>query len=144
MKVLYDANVILDVFQNRKPFYESSVFALNASMNGVVTGCFPAHAVPIVSYVLRRHADKETAARAVNWLLDAFEIAPCDGPVLREAAASSFNDFEDAIVAYSALRCSCDVIVTRNTVDFVSSPLPVLSPTEFLVTLSGQRGSDLQ
>lgn len=107
-------------------------------MNHVVAGYFPAHAVPTVSYVLRRYADKETAALAVNWLLDAFEIAPCDGPILQEAATSPFNDFEDAIVAYSALRCSCDVIVTRNTGDFVTSPVPVLSPMEFLDTLNRQ------
>lgn len=144
MKVLYDANVLLDVFQHREPFYEASVLALNASMNHLVVGCFPAHGVPIISYVLRRHADKETAALAVNWLLDAFEIAPCDGPVLREAAASSFNDFEDAIVAYSALRCSCDVIVTRNTEDFVASPIPALNPIEFLDELNRQQESDLR
>jgi predicted nucleic acid-binding protein len=138
MKVLYDANVLLDVFQNREPYYESSALALNSSMNGMVTGCFPAHAVPIVSYVLRRHADKETATQAINWLLHAFEIAPCDGTVLQEAAASSFKDFEDAIVAYSALRCSCDVIVTRNTGDFVTSPVQALNPTAFLDTLNRQ------
>lgn len=138
MKVLYDANVLLDVFQNREPFYEASVLALNASMNHLVVGYFPAHAVPIISYVLRRHADKETVAQAVYWLLHAFEIAPCDAPILHESATSSFNDFEDAIVAYSALRCSCDVIVTRNTRDFVTSPIPALNPMDFLDTLNRQ------
>jgi predicted nucleic acid-binding protein len=142
MKVLYDANVLLDVFQYREPFYEASVLALNASMNHLVVGYFPAHAVPIISYVVRRHADKETAALAVNWLLDAFEIAPCDGPVLRDAAGSTFKDFEDAIVAYSALQCSCDVIVTRNTGDFLASPIPALNPIEFLSDLNRQQESD--
>ena len=73
MKVLYDANIVLDVSQRRALFYEASALALNAALEGIVTGYFPAHAVPTISYVLRKHADQTTAVNAVNWLLDAFE-----------------------------------------------------------------------
>ena len=103
MKVLYDANVLLDVFQYREPFYEASVLALNASMNHLVVGYFPAHAVPIISYVLRRHADKETAALAVNWLLDTFENRSLRWP--RTSGCGRFN-------VQGFRRCHCRLLGT--------------------------------
>ncbi|MBL7645510.1 MAG: PIN domain-containing protein [Candidatus Hydrogenedentes bacterium] len=136
MKVLYDANIVLDVFQRRELFYEASALALNAAIEGSVTGYFPAHAVPTISYVLRKHTDQTTAANAVSWLLGAFEIAPCNIVVLKQAAVAEFKDFEDAVVAYSASECQCDAIVTRNSLDFRNSPVPTLSPTEFLQRLA--------
>ena len=136
MKVLYDANIVLDVFQYREPFYGASALALTAALEGIVTGYFPAHAVPTISYVLRKHADQTTAVNAVNWLLGAFEIAPCNIVVLKQAAVANFKDFEDAVVAYSAFECQCDAIVTRNSNDFLTSPVPTLSPTDFLQRLA--------
>ncbi len=132
MRVIYDTNVLLDIFQNRKPHYDASAFAINASLEGIVTGVFPAHAVATVDYILRKYADQETASAAVAWLLDILEIAPCDESVLKQAAGSDFKDFEDAIVAFSAQQNSCECIVTRNVGDFASSPVPALSPEAFL------------
>lgn len=42
------------------------------------------------------------------------------------------RDYEDDLVAYSAHRTGIDFIVTRNGRDFEKSPVPVLSPTEFV------------
>ena len=133
--MLYDANIVLDVFQCREPFYSASTLALNAALKGVVTGYFPAHAVPTISYILRKHANKTIAAEAVYWLLDSFEIAPCNKTVLKQARGANFRDFEDAVVAYAALGCQCDAIVTRNGNDFLTSPVPPLDPTSFLQRL---------
>lgn len=135
MNVLFDTNVVLDVFQHRIPHYEASALALNAHLNHQAQGFFPAHAVSTVDYVLRKYADRQTAANAVDWLLKRFEICPCDGGLLRLAASSEFRDFEDAIVAYSAIRCSCSFIVTRNTVDFSTSPVAAITPQALLQLL---------
>ena len=45
---------------------------------------------------------------------------------------SRTRDYEDDLVAYSAHRTGADFIVTRNGRDFEKSPVPVLSPTEFV------------
>lgn len=135
MNVLIDANVVLDVFQFREPHYEASALAINAALEGAVTAFFPAHAVPTVDYVLRKYADLPTAASAITWLLDTFEIVPCDATLLRLAADSEFADFEDAIVAFSAEHSHCTYIVTRNTGDFAASPIPALRPETFLEKL---------
>jgi hypothetical protein len=40
--------------------------------------------------------------------------------------------FEDALQVSAAQACGADYIITRNGRDFVKSPLPALSPEEFL------------
>ena len=41
-------------------------------------------------------------------------------------------DIEDAHQVQSALEGPCDLIVTRNCKDFAASPIPVISPEDFL------------
>jgi hypothetical protein len=42
------------------------------------------------------------------------------------------SDLEDAMQAVAADACGADCIVTRNTRDFTGSPVPVLTPQEYL------------
>jgi hypothetical protein len=42
------------------------------------------------------------------------------------------SDFEDALQVSAAQACGADYIITRNGRDFVQSPLPALSPDDFL------------
>jgi predicted nucleic acid-binding protein len=41
-------------------------------------------------------------------------------------------DFEDAVIAAVAQREGADYIVTRNTKDFIASPVPAITPEDFL------------
>ena len=49
-----------------------------------------------------------------------------------EAIRMNFSDFEDAVVAATAARENADYIITRNTKDFIKSPVPSISPADFL------------
>jgi hypothetical protein len=44
-----------------------------------------------------------------------------------------FSDFEDAAVAYTASERGASFIITRNIADFKSSPVPAISPSEFIL-----------
>jgi hypothetical protein len=46
------------------------------------------------------------------------------------------NKFEDAVVASVAEATGSDYILTRNVPDFAGSPVPAMTPTEFLETLA--------
>ncbi len=41
-------------------------------------------------------------------------------------------DFEDGVQNYCALKNQCDLILTRNTKDYIFSELQVLEPGEFI------------
>jgi predicted nucleic acid-binding protein len=43
-----------------------------------------------------------------------------------------FADFEDAVIAAIARREKADYIITRNIKDYSKSPIPAITPEEFL------------
>ena len=55
----------------------------------------------------------------------------------------TMDDFEDALLAQCAKQIEADYIVTRNTTDFVDSPVSAITPDDFLdlgfkCTLNGE------
>ena len=50
------------------------------------------------------------------------------------AVESDMSDYEDAVIAATAKRNRIDFIITRNTKDFKESPVPALTPSQFIET----------
>jgi hypothetical protein len=48
------------------------------------------------------------------------------------ALESEMPDYEDALIAFAAQRQGVDFIITRNKKDFAASPVPALTPGEFI------------
>jgi len=136
MKVMFDTNIALDILQQREPHQRHSAEAVSASVRGEIQGCFPAHAVTTVYYLLKKVVGQAEARRAAGWLVKVWEIPPCDSEVLTAAINTPIGDLEDAVVACSARHAGCDYIVTRNKRDFVHSSVPAISPEELLDLLA--------
>jgi predicted nucleic acid-binding protein len=134
MKVMVDLNVLLDVLQKRAPFYEASASLLDRVLGGKVTGVVPAHLLTTIHYVLGKHAGSATADEVIDWLLVQFEVAAADKAVFLRARLLGIGDFEDSVVASLAESTGCDFIVTRNVPDFERSPVPAVTPAEFLAS----------
>ena len=135
MKWMLDLNVVLDVLQQREPFYSASARILTRIVKGEASGCLPAHAVTTIHYIARRHAGLQAADDAIDWLLANLEVEPQGRGTFVRARSLSFRDFEDAAVASAAEAAGCSQIVTRNVADFTGSPVPALTPEELLVAL---------
>ncbi|NDE11333.1 MAG: hypothetical protein EBZ95_12320 [Chitinophagia bacterium] len=59
------------------------------------------------------------------------EIIDVSKDIIEKSIRSVFNDFEDAIQYYCALSTSkIEFIVTRDTKDFKTSTIPILTPKE--------------
>lgn len=52
-----------------------------------------------------------------------------------DALASNFDDFEDAMQYYAAVKCKADFIITRNVKDFAGTKIPVMTPDDYLTSL---------
>lgn len=133
MKTIFaDANVVIDLLEKREPFYKDAVrlftMAYNGELKVYVSGC----TFTTASYLLRKHSTEELKMLLKNFRQLA-NVSPIDEEIIDRAIASNFNDFEDAVQHYSALKVAADVIVTRNEKDFMGqSQLPVMSPKTFL------------
>ena len=135
MKITLDLNVVLDVVQNRAPHYQDSAEVLSRARSGEITAVLPGHAVTTLHYILAKAAGVAKADQTVDWLLTHFEIAAADKALFRRARQLTPADFEDAVVAGIAESTKCDYVVTRNVLDFAGSPVPAVTPTDFLASL---------
>ena len=66
-------------------------------------------------------------------MLRYFEVVPAGRDAMLRARTLGWDDFEDAVVAAAAESAGCDALVTRNVKDFRDSPVPALTPEEYLL-----------
>ena len=133
MKIMIDTNVIIDVYQNRMPFVDNSMKVLKLSESRKVTGYITASTVTDIYYILNRHIkDRHQLKILVKKLLTSVTLVD----VLAKDVLNSFDlvvdDFEDALLVQCAKRMKTDYIVTRNIKDFENSPVPPITPDDFI------------
>ena len=133
MKVMLDLNVLLDVTQRREPFYAASAAVLSRAVEGLDTACVASHVLTTLHYVVAKYAGQAGAGMLVDWVLAHLEIVPQDRAQFVRARSLRFADFEDAALASAAEAAGCEIILTRNIADFASSPVPAVTPEEFLL-----------
>ena len=132
-RVMVDLNVILDVLENRAEWVAASAGVCALCAERKIVGFVPSHALTTIYYIVRKRGGKALADRSVDWILTTFRIARCGVPQFRTAQACEVDDFEDAVVAASAVAEKCSAIITRNTGHFTSSPVPAVTPSAFHV-----------
>jgi predicted nucleic acid-binding protein len=139
-KVLIDTDVILDFFFDRKPFSESASKILTLCESKEIIGFVTPVIVSNVYYLLRQTAKHEKIIEKLTLLISFLEVLITDKRVIMQALSSQFKDFEDALQNFSAEQSSeIDIIVTRNTKDYINSKLSVMLPDDFIKTMNVSR-----
>jgi predicted nucleic acid-binding protein len=132
MRVMLDLNVVLDVVQRREPFYTASATVLSQAVEGENVACLPGHALTTLHCIVTKHAGPEQAGILVDWVLAHLEVVSQDRAQFVRARCLKFDDFEDAALASAAEAAGCKYIISRNVADFRHSPVPAVTPEEFL------------
>lgn len=136
MTAVVDTCILLDVLQNREPFFNNSFAIFLASTMERFKGIITAKSILDVHYILRKNLHNEQQARDwVNRLFSLFDIADTVQEDCRIAISSQTSDYEDAVMIETAKRIGADCIVTRNLRDYSLSPVPVFLPDDFLKKL---------
>ncbi|HXT40309.1 MAG TPA: PIN domain-containing protein [Candidatus Angelobacter sp.] len=130
MKVLFDANVVLDVYLDRAPWASDSKAAFQLALDGKIEGYLSAISFTTIYYLLRKQVGSALALNYVIKALTLFRVAEVDYLVLSAAARVAGSDFEDHVQASSAELASLDAIVTRDPAGFREATLRVLAPGE--------------
>ena len=139
MKVMIDLNVILDVVQKREPHFSASSEVLALAAKNRLNANIPSHCLTTLHYIIQKHADTTAANNAIDWILGKLHVQPENERAFLRARSLPMNDFEDAVVAAIAESSGCAAIITRNITDFSQSPVPAITPEEFLATLPGKK-----
>ena len=132
-RILIDTDVILDFFIDREPYsdYAAQIFSLCESkqIRGFVTPVICSN----LYYLLRQTAKHKKVIEKLSQLLTFMDVLKMDREVVIQALTSGFNDFEDALQNYAAVKSGViDVILTRNIKDFSKSDIGILSPESYL------------
>ncbi len=133
--VLLDTNVVLDVLFDRAPWAAESRAIWQAVDDGQILAYLAATTFTNIFYVGRRISGLQSAHKAVQTCLEAFEVCTIDRPTLERASKLSAGDFEDNVQIACAEAYGVDAIITRDTRGFSNSPIPVLTPTEALTKI---------
>ena len=136
MKLLIDANILLDVLLKREPHYRDSSAVWKLCESERVEGYISALTIANLMCVTRRELDPARVEAIVNMLSLIFRIADLTASDIARASALKWDDFEDALQSVTAERLRADCIVTRNVRDFTRSRTTALTPSEFIARLS--------
>ena len=135
MKLLIDANILLDVLQNREPFVEASSIVWKLCETEQAEGFISALTFANLVYVMRKQLDPGKIAEVLRRLFLIFsfvELTPAD---LTRAAELQWDDFEDAVQSVTAEKVCADYIITRNVRDFAGSKVTAFTPSELLARI---------
>ena len=133
--ILIDLNIILDVLQERSPFYMPAASLLAAVETGKIDGYIAAHSITTLFYLLEKDKGKAEAKAAITNLLQIVKIATVDQATIEQALNLDLADFEDAVQMMAAVQSKLDCLVTRNVKDFQPALLPIMQPVDFLGSL---------
>jgi predicted nucleic acid-binding protein len=132
IKILIDLNIILDVFQKRLPFYESSVRVLAAVETGRLEGFVAAHSITTLFYLLAKAQSAQSARTIITDLLQFLSVAGVNQSTLEQALNLPYEDFEDAVQMMAAVQVGAEYVITRNPQYYRGGPIPAVQPAEFL------------
>jgi predicted nucleic acid-binding protein len=130
MRVLIDTDVLLDVALNREPFVRDSRQVLRWAQDEPRQAAVGWHSLSNLAYLTG-----PTARDFIRDLTEFVEIAPVSTREARQALGFPMTDFEDALQAAAALAFDALFVVTRNIRDYKGSPVPPISPSNFLKEL---------
>lgn len=136
MKILFDTNVILDVILNRQPFAPNAIWLVAAVEEKRIQGLLCATTLTTIDYLVSKALGTESSRATLKKLLQLFEVATVDYPVIQIAIESGIKDFEDAVLYEAAKRAGAAGIVTRNKSDLSPVDLPIYLPDE-LAAIAG-------
>lgn len=132
MRVCFDTNVVIDILGETE-WIAASLAAYDVANLNRFDACITAAALTDIAYILqRRGLSAKRARKVLPSIFEMFDILDVTASDCRQAADSSMDDFEDAVMVASAQRNGADLIVTRNERDFAQSPIPCMAPFDFV------------
>ncbi|MBQ4649141.1 MAG: PIN domain-containing protein [Firmicutes bacterium] len=134
--VMLDTCVIIDALQKREPFWKDAENIFIAAAEDKFLGVITAKSLTDVYYLHHRCThNTEKTKEILKGLLEIFVLSDTASSDCRRALLSEVADFEDAVMMETAGRLKVSCIVTRNVKDYKNSPVPVMSPEQFVAAI---------
>ena len=136
MIVLFDTDVVLDLFLDRIPFSESAAQLFSKVESGEISGFVSATTITTIHYLATKTIGTKKTKLAIRTLLSILDLATVNKSVLERALEGKYKDFEGGVLVEAAREVEAKAIITRNIRNFKKSVVPAYSPSEMLKMLS--------
>ena len=136
MKVCFDTGVIID-FLGRTEDCFCAFVALDVAIVNNFQLCCCACSTQDVIYLMRNRGLSKTSKETtehIEHLLKLFTIINNNESDVTRANSSSMEIYGSALIAHSCKRAGVELIVTLNKTNFQHSPVPAVTPAEFVKT----------
>ena len=133
-RLFVDTKVMLDLLGEREPFYNSIAKIATLADKGEVRLTVSTLSYSTVYYLLSKFEDSRIAKEKLRKFKIISETSDLTGRIVEKGLSSNFSDFEDALQYYCAIKADCNILITRNGKDFKESEIPVMTPTEYLIS----------
>ena len=135
MRLLIDANIILDVLQKREGLWKDSSLVWKLCETEQAEGYVSALTFANLVYVMRKELDAEQIQDVLRKLQLIFHFADFSAADMEKAAEMKWDDYEDAVQSATAERIAADFIITRNVRDFRQSKVIAFTPGELIARI---------
>lgn len=135
MRVFLDTNILLDIVEQRPPFYTASQAVLDECDQRGFEIFVAWHGIATVFYITARKRGEVYALEMIRDLLTWATVATVGQDEAREALGYGITDYEDALIAAAASASGVDWLVTRDEAGFLKGPVPPINPGDFLQKL---------
>jgi predicted nucleic acid-binding protein len=115
-RVFLDTDIILDLLLRREPFFPAVADLFLAVQEGRIEACVTPLIFSNLFYILRQKMPASEAVSALRKLKLLLRVLPVDEKILDLALASTFTDFEDAILVLvkSGIRVNLSIPSTKS------------------------------
>jgi predicted nucleic acid-binding protein len=135
-RAFIDTDVILDFMIAREPFAMDAARIFTLSEKKKISICTTGLVFSNAYYILRKLGPHKKVIEKLTQLSRLVDIVGLSKVAVNRALESEFGDFEDALQHYAALSENVKIIITRNTKDYKHSELAVMSPDQYLKSMS--------
>lgn len=136
MNILFDTNIFLDFFIDRKPFSTEAEKLITMGGNRVFNGYVTANVLTDIYYIAKKTLPIDEVKRSLGYIMELFQILPVFGGDCKAAINSDNPDFEDELMQVCGQRASMDYIVSRDKL-FLKNCALSITPADFLEKFYG-------
>jgi len=132
-----DTDVIIDFLIDRKPYSREAAILFTLIEQKKLRGYSSSLTFSNLYYILRKVQTHNKVISKLDSLSKILNILKVEEQTIKNAINSGFTDFEDSIQYFCARdNRRISVIITRNTKDYRNSEIPVMTPGDYLKTVS--------
>lgn len=137
IKIFLDTNILVDLIADRKPFSKQAIEIFKSTEKNKAQLYTSSHSIATTHYLLKKYIEEKELRKIILNLLEFINVIPVDIDVLKKGLRSNHKDFEDAVQILCASSITgINFIVTKNTKDFKTSEISVLTPDEMCLKLN--------